>query len=304
MCEKYRHWAFTLNNYTDDDLDKLQSLPSGAVYLVYGKEIGESGTPHLQGFISYKSARNVSGIRDFFNGSAHVEVARNPAAAAQYCKKEGNFIEFGSPSGRSISQGKRSDLSGLVSAISAGETDRKKLRTEFPDVCAKYPNFVSSVILDHLPRPNVQCHPLCPWQSRLVEKLRTPPDDREILFMIDKHGNAGKSWFVQYYIEHVGKALQINPGKKADMIYAFISSLKSDTRVVFVDAPRSKQGDFIQYDFLEELKNGCVFNTKYESRMVYFTVPHVVVMMNENPKEGQLSEDRVVECKIKREEIN
>jgi len=55
---------------------------------------------------------------------------------------------------------------------------------------------------------------------------------------------------------------------------------------------KSKQGDFIQYDFLEELKNGYVFSPKYESKNKSFPTPHVVVLMNEIPDKSKLSEDR------------
>jgi len=293
--ERYRHWAFTLNNYTKDDLDKLQQLPKGGIYLVYGKEVGDAGTRHLQGFISYSSQRLFNSVSKFFAGRAHVEVARSPRAAAEYCKKDGDYIELGTPpSERSKNQGKRNDLHQLVSAIGEGETDRKRLRTQFPEVCAKYPNFVTNVILDHLPKPKVAIHPLRTWQSSLYKRLCLPPSDREILFIVDKKGNSGKSWFVSYYATVQDNSISILPGKKADMVYAFISLIRENTKVVFLDAPRSKQGDFIQYDFLEELKNGRIFNTKYESRMVEFQPVHVVVMMNEYPDDQKLSEDRYV----------
>jgi len=59
-----------------------------------------------------------------------------------------------------------------------------------------------------------------------------------------------------------------------------------------MDAPRSKQGEYIQYDFLEEVKNGRVFCPKYESRMKRLGKCHVVVMMNEHPDLTKLSDDR------------
>ena len=62
--------------------------------------------------------------------------------------------------------------------------------------------------------------------------------------------------------------------------------------MVLFDCPRSKQGEYIQYDFLEEVKNGYVFSGKYEPRIKRFKVPHVVVAMNEYPDMEKLSADR------------
>lgn len=78
------------------------------------------------------------------------------------------------------------------------------------------------------------------------------------------------------------------PGKKADMAYV----VREDCKTFFLDCPRSKQGEFIQYDFLEELKNGFLFSSKYTSKVKRFDTPHVVVMMNERPDLTKLSSDR------------
>lgn len=107
--------------------------------------------------------------------------------------------------------------------------------------------------------------------------------------MVDKKGNQGKSWFAQYYYQtHPGTCQIIVPGKKADMALV----INPDCRVFFFDCPRSKQGDFIQYDFLEELKNGYIFSGKYESCMKRLETPHIVVLMNEEPDTHKLSKDR------------
>lgn len=303
MTEKYRHWCFTLNNYSEDDLSELQQFVTKTKYYVYGKETGDAGTPHLQGFLSFSNQCRVSSLQSLFSGRAHWEVARNPIAAAAYCRKEGDFKEGGTPPTESRKgQGKRSDLEVLVQAVNEGQTDRKKLRQEFPGVCAKYPNFVTQILLDSLPVPAVPTYPLRLWQQELMELLKLPPDPRKILFVVDFDGNAGKSWYISYHAMVFGSSISILPGKKADMVYAFISLIKANTRVVFIDCPRSKQGEYVQYDFLEELKNGRVFNTKYESRMVEFKAPHVVVMMNEYPDEKKLSSDRFEY--IKCEEFN
>ena len=114
------------------------------------------------------------------------------------------------------------------------------------------------------------------------------PHKREIIFIVDRVGNQGKSWFSRYFCERHDSAQIIVPGKKADMAYV----VREDMKTFFLDCPRSKQGEYIQYDFLEELKNGYLFSPKYESRLKEFKTPHVVVFMNESPDMHKLSRDR------------
>lgn len=293
MSERFRHWCFTVNNYTEDDFAGLSGLEPKYKYIVCGKEVGESGTPHLQGFVSFANPIKATTLHRWFNNRGHWLVARNPLAAATYCKKEGNFVEFGiPPAEKHKGQGKRCDLEALRDAINEGETDRKKLRQAFPRAYAKFPNFVSQLIIDQMPAPQLQEHPLRDWQQELTKILRGPPDSRSIIFVVDLNGNSGKSWFCDYYELAYGRSMCLIPGKKADMVYALMSQLEKDTKVYFIDAPRSKQGEYIQYDFLEELKNGKLFNTKYESRMIRIPHPHVVVMMNQYPDYDKLSSDR------------
>ena len=71
---------------------------------------------------------------------------------------------------------------------------------------------------------------------------------REIMFFVDREGNQGKSWFARYFCVNHENAMIIVPGKKADMAYVVNEGCKT----YFLDCPRSKQGEFIQYDFLEE----------------------------------------------------
>lgn len=88
---KFRNYCFTHNNYPDTSLEDSIDCK----YIIYGKEIGDSGTPHLQGFISFKSQRALSGVIKALPG-CHVEVAASPDSAITYCKKDGDFTERGS----------------------------------------------------------------------------------------------------------------------------------------------------------------------------------------------------------------
>ena len=91
---KVRGWCFTINNYTDEEFNHLQTID--CQYIVYGIERGESGTPHLQGYVHYKNAVRPSTVKATVGTRAHIEERRGTVAeAVDYCKKDGNFFERG-----------------------------------------------------------------------------------------------------------------------------------------------------------------------------------------------------------------
>jgi len=278
-----KHWCFTLNNYTQQDVDRLANL-AGVDYLIFGKEVGASGTPHLQGYVAFQSRKRLQQcIQEI--GQAHFSITRMIEQSIEYCKKDGDFIEIGTPP---KGNGKRCDLEEFKQTVREGVLDLKELRELHSTVCARYPMFVRSYVNDLKPKVCVDLHPLMPWQANLNGILILPPHPREIIFVVDTVGNQGKSWFCRYYSDLHDNCQIILPGKKADMAF----TIDDSKRVFLVDAPRSKQGEFVQYDFLEELKNGMVFSPKYESIVKKFKTPHVVVMMNEEPDMNKLSNDR------------
>lgn len=279
-----KHWCFTLNNWNTEDVERLAALEGSVDYLVYGKEVGTSGTPHLQGFVSFPDRIRLTTVIQKI-GQAHCTVARKIAEAIEYCKKDGVVTEFGTPPRGS---GRRNDLDDFKAAVLAGQYCMRTLRRDFSDTVARYPRFCIDFVNDNVPRPAVPAHPLRPWQATLYQDLARSPGDREVIFIVDVTGNTGKSWFCHYYASNHDNAQVLLPGRKQDMTYA----LETNIRVLFMDAPRSRQGDIIQYDFLEDVKNGYVFSSKYESRAKHLGKVHVVVMMNEGPDESKLSRDR------------
>jgi len=84
--------VFTRNNYIGTLFEDTVSCK----YIIYGKEVGESGTPHLQGFVTFPEAKTLKTVIKLFNG-CHVEISKAPFQAIEYCKKEGAFVERGDP---------------------------------------------------------------------------------------------------------------------------------------------------------------------------------------------------------------
>lgn len=287
MPPSSRSFAFTLNNYDEAELVSLReslSKKEKVRYAIFGYEKGESGTPHLQGFFTCVKPSSFPAAKALVGNRAHVEAAKaSEARNRAYCSKEGKVEEFGARS----SPGSRTDLDGFKKAVKGGLSDLKRLREDHSAVLAKYPRFCSEYIRDHVKSPELPCHSLHPWQQELNQKLLHEPDDRKVIFVVDEKGNNGKSWFAKYYCSLHDNAFLMRPGKHADMTYILPPTL----RVLFLDCTR-KQIEFMPYTFLEELKDGYVQCTKYESCIKVYSKMHVVVLMNQMPDEKALSADR------------
>lgn len=93
-----RSYVFTVNNYTETDEHQCWALAYyvGEVkYIVVGREIGESGTPHLQGYVYFKEKKSLSQLKEWFP-TAHFEERRGThRQASDYCKKDGDYWEWG-----------------------------------------------------------------------------------------------------------------------------------------------------------------------------------------------------------------
>lgn len=93
-----KRWCFVLNNYTEDEINSL--VPKFREYCkkyIVAKEVGEQGTPHLQGFFEFHTKRRPIGV--FNNIRLHFDKARAcDLDQVIYCSKEGSVIEkYGLP---------------------------------------------------------------------------------------------------------------------------------------------------------------------------------------------------------------
>lgn len=90
---RQRNWVFTVNNYCDDEVEAIKALK--CKYLVFGFEVGEQGTPHLQGLICFQSGMTRKSLSKKIP-RARLDVMRGTfEQASKYCKKDGVFFESG-----------------------------------------------------------------------------------------------------------------------------------------------------------------------------------------------------------------
>lgn len=114
-----RNWCFTINNPTENDflaIDKIQFKG-----LVWQEEIGDEGTPHIQGYIELARSTTRNCITNRLGGRASCSVRRrSQLVAAEYCAKETfegakKFCDI-----KIKKQGQRTDLNQIKQEIKDG----------------------------------------------------------------------------------------------------------------------------------------------------------------------------------------
>jgi hypothetical protein len=114
-CGKYRNICFALNNYTEENYKKLLNNDLFK-YVIIGKETGERGTPHLQGYAELKKQMRLKAIMREIHPT-HVEARFCSQEEANiYCKKENSWVE----KGNKRHQGERNDLKEILNAVKSG----------------------------------------------------------------------------------------------------------------------------------------------------------------------------------------
>lgn len=111
-----------------------------------------------------------------------------------------------------------------------------------------------------------------PFQEYLLDVAQQKPDKRKIIWIYDKVGNSGKSELADHLTDQLG-FIKLNNGKSADITYAW-----NGENIVF-DFSRTVEGH-INWEVIEQLKNGRVLSTKYNSALKRFQRPHLFIFSN------------------------
>lgn len=156
--KRSRAFVFTLNNPVATSEALLQSI-AGVEYLTYGRERGESGTPHLQGYIYFTNAKSFPAVRKCLPG-CHIEPAKTISEAIDYCHKEGDFYEHGS---RPIDVTKRGQLEkdrwdSIWESAKVGEVSRIP-----SDVLVRYYSSIKRIGKDYMVKPHDLESPCGTW---------------------------------------------------------------------------------------------------------------------------------------------
>lgn len=81
-----KNWCFTLNNYEQKDIDEIIKIMAPLGTYIFGEEVGENGTPHLQGFVCFDNKSRP--MEKFRNKRIHWEKTYgNLEQNIKYCSK-------------------------------------------------------------------------------------------------------------------------------------------------------------------------------------------------------------------------
>lgn len=129
-----KYWCFTLNNPTETEIQSVEAWPHlvDVTWMTYGRETGESGTPHLQGYIIFTVVKRFRTVKSYL-GINRLHLERRLGSheqARDYCWKEDQepFTAGEEPISR---QGTRTDLEAVIDAIRNGAT-RRQIANDYP----------------------------------------------------------------------------------------------------------------------------------------------------------------------------
>jgi len=286
-----RNWIFTLNNYTDNDIEELKKIECRCI--IFGKEIAPlTLTPHLQGCIVFNTIKSFKQVK-LLNDKCRFESMICPLENnISYCKKDTDYICIGDIP---ISK-KTKGLKGKESAINIwGDFDKdiisgmskKDLVLKYPKLYGCYKNgfdahfelFKPKMIYDITKIDK----PLYEWQNKFLELIKIT-DDRKIIWVYGKTGNEGKTSMSKHMISCLNY-LRCENGKSTD-----IAHMWQGQDCIF-DLSRSQE-DHLNYSIIESIKNGLVFSGKYDSCSKAYKIPQVIVFANFAPDTSKLSIDR------------
>jgi len=137
-------YCFTINNYPDFP-EKLAAcwtalkLNKDVDYIVFGREKApDTGTPHIQGYlhlVKHKEFGSVVRLFSQFDIKPHMEATKgSPAQNITYCKKGGDWDEFGTPP----AQGRRTDVEQTRDMIREYGSIRPVIESGANFQCIKY----------------------------------------------------------------------------------------------------------------------------------------------------------------------
>lgn len=169
-----KNWCFTINNPVTECAGWVSV---DMTYLLCGKEVGENGTPHIQGYVQMKQRKTLNQMRQYFP-RAHLEVARGtPSQNIEYCSKQQSFHEHGNVlDAKKNKRGRRADWDSLKHDIDQGK-GVEHVRNHHYQLFMRYRAAIIADIAAHSPVRTSKTEVYIYWGATGVGKSRKVAED-------------------------------------------------------------------------------------------------------------------------------
>lgn len=174
---RHRAWCFTINNPTEADHFAVNLLMRKAQYGIAGDEIGEKGTPHIQGYIHLENPLSFELMKKSLCRANLSVAGGSDKQNFDYCSKGGQFKEWGIIS---EGQGKRNDIKEIANLIKSGDISMVDIMFDYPDMYLKYSRSLEKMFA--AVQPHRQQAPTVIWLWGLAGTGKTR-------YVIDNHGD-------------------------------------------------------------------------------------------------------------------
>lgn len=128
------------------------------------------------------------------------------------------------------------------------------------------------------------------WQKQIINEL-SQQNERQITVIVDPNGNNGKSYLTKFLVAN--RICNIVPclGDYKDMMR--ICMAKAGTGyVIDMERTQDPKKALGLWTAIESVKNGYLFEDRYNFRDMWIEPPKVLVLTNDNPPINALSRDR------------
>ena len=139
---------------------------------------------------------------------------------------------------------------------------------------------------------------LKPWQTELLEWIKSP-SDRHVIWVVGAACGEGKTFFQKYVRSKFSRRRVVAGGiniksNSASICHALSKRPLSTTDIFLFNIGKSlRKFEEVNYELLEDLKDGDAFASKYNSQELKIKVPNVVMVFSNNePNTRELASDR------------
>jgi len=179
-------------------------------------------------------------------------------------------------------------------AFVANATSLDEVREEHPEIYVKSFSNVEKIV--KINNRSTNAAPSLPtlrkWQAEAISLLEKQTD-RQVLFVVDREGNTGKSKLALHLRATLGnKLFYCDAGGGNDVAHALS---KGSYEYAIFDYPRSTQPQYLPWRVIEGLKNGVITSPKYDSDTIYFNHNVKILVLTNHDLDSvrpQLSRDR------------